>query len=207
MNITRKLCIAGAGLSALGASAFGLVAVAGPASADTNNWTIAYHSNDGPVANGTATVMRTGDTVVVKITLDSQSTFNGEVSPNLQICASTTAFTSKVAGKDGCTSTTNGEWFSYTESGSSADVKFSLDSAYNNETGYLQIHLNTLDNGVANTSMVNPTDDSTPIYGNVKTTPLPVTAVGALGIAAGVGGVFVAMQRRRRRHGAGAASA
>ena len=197
MKIIHRLAMTAAALSAVGGAGLLSLATAGPASADTATWAIDYHTAGGLVQDGTATVIRTGNTVEVKINMLSGSTF-GSTTPNLQICASTVAFTARVSGNSGCTGSTNGEWFSYTESGAAADVTFTLGSAFTNTAGYLQIHVNSDDNGTANTSMANPPNDDPSIFGNVPTDPLPIAAIGAVGLAGGLGGILYLMQRRRR---------
>lgn len=195
MRLTRKFLTAAGALSVAGVVGLGF---ASPAFADTATWPISYHTNPGLVQVGTATVIRNGNHVEVQISLNSGDSFAG-TSNDLQICASTAAFTARVDGTSGCAGVPNGQFQQYTETGQTADVQFDLGSAFNGGPAYLQIHLNTIDNGVANTSMVNAPNDNQPIYGNVPTDPLPVAAIGAVGLAGGLGGVLFFMQRRRSK--------
>ena len=190
MNLTSKLAIAGSSM----AMAASLLA-ATPASADTNTYTVAYGAQN--TANGTSTVDRTNNDVVITVNFSSGSTF-GSVSPNVQICASTTAFTSRVNPSQ-CLGTPHGEYFSFNGTGSGGTFSLTLGAPFTSTVGYLQIHFNTLDNGVANTSYVDPHLNSVPTYDNVPTDPLPVEAAGALGLAAVAGGTLAFMQRRKRR--------
>ena len=195
MRLTRKFLKTAGAMSMVGVVGLGF---ATPAFADTNTWPIEYHSVPVATKIGTATVVRAANVVDVKIAMTATNTFTS-TSPNLIICASTSPFTTKVNPSSCSTSggTPNGDLMQYTESGATANVSFTLPAAFDNVAAYLQIHLNTLDCDVANTSMVNPPNDNTPLYGNVATDPLPIAAAGALGLAGALGGVLFFLQRRR----------
>jgi hypothetical protein len=185
-------------------AAASVVAVAGLATPALASSTIpiGFQSSGGQgwTQNGTATITRSGSSVTVAISLNAGSAFSGAAG-DLQICASTQAFTSKV-NMTSCNAMPSGQFSQYTESGSTATETITLGTGFSG-VAYLQIHLNTIDNTVANTSEVNPVDNSTPLYGNVAVNPdgteVPVGAIGAIGLAAIVGLAFVVLQRRRRR--------
>lgn len=187
-------------------AAVSLLAFAQPAGAATTvTVQTAYGSKATP--NGSAVLTRTGNTVTVAITLQSGSTFSGAVN-DLQICASLTAFTSKV-NPPACPLQPAPQ---FTETGSSATETVTLPNTFTGQTAYFQVHLNTIDNGVPNTTEANPVPGSDPLYGNVTVpsdapgTTVPVGAVGGLGVAGLAATGLVVAQRRSRRGKSSAAA-
>lgn len=201
MKKTYKLAAASAGITAAA------LTMATPAFAAFSVGT-AYGSMD--TVNGSATIDRTGLSVLVTIHLSPGSTF-ASTTANLQICASTQPFTARASGNANCGAVPNGEFASYNETGgaSSAMETFNLNPIFNGQTAYLQIHASTLDGGVANTTFA-CWQDGGPFYGNCAVnndgTQLPVSAIGGIGAAfVGAGGLAL-RQRRRRNRSADAAS-
>src|SRR5258708_1987333 len=98
--------------------------------------------------------------VNLSVTLTGGSTFDSLFSPNLQVCANTVAFTAKVTPSSCASLFPAGQYFSKTESGTTATETFTLSSAFSGQPACLQIHLNTNDpqsttGTTENTSMAN----------------------------------------------------
>jgi lysozyme family protein len=154
--------------------------------------------------DGTVTISGAGLVYTVTVNLSAGTTFSTVSTPALQICASTAAFTSKVAGNANCTGTADGVFDSYSVTGSSATESVTLPSAFNNLNAYFEVLSDTNDSGVENTSAACPIS-ATPLYGSCS---VPFVAVstpsgGVIGIisaaALAAGGLTYVTFRRRRR--------
>ena len=203
-RLNRMIAVVALGLSALVGSA--AVAVESAGAIPPPTYQVAYGNANNLTNNGTVTLERSGLTVTVTINLNTGSVF-GTVTPNIQLCASTSPFTSKASGVGNCTKVPHGTIQQYTKSGSTATVTMTLPAAYNGVEAYLQVHVNTKDGSTENTSMGCPVK-ATPPYGNCNLpdpTPAPLVSpqVGAVTLALVVlgGGAYLV---RRRRVAAGA---
>ena len=212
-RITRtSVAAATTALLALGGAA---TAGATPAYGSWNNgqstFQMGYGNSHNITNNGTATVTRVGDKVTVAISFGTGSAFDASAA-NLQICSSTSPFTSKVAGQANCTGTPGGTWWVFTETAGAktATETITLPSSCFSKSAYLQIHATSNDGGTVNTTMVNPVP-STPLYGNleVPSNDVPLSAGGNLGllviVALGAGGLGYLSLRSRRRSASSAA--
>ena len=187
---------------------FSVGAVVAPSAGATSLTTFpaptVYGNASHQTQDGTVTISGAGLVYTVTVNLSAGTTFSTVNTPALQICASTSAFTSKAAGNANCTGTANGVFNSYSVTGSSATESVTLPSAFNNVNAYFEVLSDTNDSGVENTSAGCPIS-ATPLYGSCS---VPFVAVdtpsgGVIGIisaaALAAGGFTYVTIRRRRR--------
>jgi len=203
--------VAAASTIILSSAAAGATPVYGTWNNGQATFQMGYGNVHGVTYNGTATVSRSGSQVATTISFGGGSAFDAS-STNFQICASTSAFTSKVAGQANCGGTPNGTWWGFTETAGAktATETITLPNAFLSKNAYLQLHVTSNDGGTVNTSMVNPVQ-ATPLYGNVDVpqSDVPLSAGGFTGavVVVVLGGATMAVltvRARRRRHALGA---